>query len=83
VAATVKELAEQSRISIFTSSQLKSHEDDCQYEHEGLVCGSYHYGTRLNGRKKIFASCSSNATPEEGITVQPAPFRGEKRPKRI
>jgi c(7)-type cytochrome triheme protein len=34
---------------------------------KGFYCGSCHNGTRTHGKKKIFASCSLNATPEEGI----------------
>jgi c(7)-type cytochrome triheme protein len=33
---------------------------------KGFHCGSCHNGTRLHGGKKIFASCSLNAKPEEG-----------------
>ena len=32
---------------------------------KGFYCGSCHNGTRLHDKKKIFASCSVNATPEE------------------
>ncbi len=34
---------------------------------KGFYCGACHNGTRLYGKKKIFASCSLNATPEESM----------------
>ena len=34
---------------------------------KGFYCGSCHDGKKLHGEKKIFASCSANATPGESV----------------